>query len=84
MTRLPAALAVAAGALAAPATFAQLQITVDPSARHQTIEGFGAAASVTWEQSVCDLYLDPSFAAQIRDDLGVTAIRIEIPFEFEP
>jgi glucuronoarabinoxylan endo-1,4-beta-xylanase len=58
-------------------------VTIDTSVRRQTIEGFGATATGVWNTSIASLFAQPAFAAQIRDDLGATIIRVEIPPEIE-
>jgi glucuronoarabinoxylan endo-1,4-beta-xylanase len=73
-----AAIAIASGALCAIAPAQSVtQFTVDASERHQTIEGWGAMFDPL-SQQVTQLFAQPSFAARLRDDLGISAARIEI------
>ncbi len=66
------------------AAHAQVQVAVTPSVRHQTIEGFGAAASVTWDAQIRALYLQPSFQDLVRDDLGMTMVRMAVHETIQP
>src|ERR1044071_950056 len=82
--RHAACLSAAAGlALAFTPAHAQLQVGIDTSSRRQTMEGFGIAATDVWYAPVVALFHQPAFAAQLRDDLGVTMIRIELPPEIQ-
>jgi O-glycosyl hydrolase len=79
MNRSAITLAVAAGALGpCLLAHAQTQFTINSAQRHQAVEGWGAMIlplSPTIEQ----LYRQPSFAAMLRDDLGISMVRIEVP-----
>jgi O-glycosyl hydrolase len=84
MDRLCAACLCVGAGLALSSAAGQTQITIIPAERHQTIEGLGVMAGVTWNTGIAALYAQPSFAAQIRDDLGVSMIRLEVPPTLQP
>src|SRR4051812_32855555 len=63
---------------------AQVQVTVDTGVRRQTIEGLGATATGTWNAQVVAIYADPLFADLLRDDLGLSMVRLEISPKIQP
>jgi O-glycosyl hydrolase len=62
---------------------APMRITVDATKRRQTIEGLGATATGTWYPQIKPLYLQQAFADRLRDDLGISIVRLEIPPEIQ-
>lgn len=52
-------------------------ITIDPAQTYQTIEGFGAFAQ-------CSDYGKQAYTDFLHNDLGVTALRMQVPHDFEP
>jgi O-glycosyl hydrolase len=61
----------------------QSKITVDPSAEHQTIQGFGAFGGIKpyWETPP---FYTSAFLDYFLDDLGATIVRTNIFWDLEP
>lgn len=51
-------------------------VTIDPSERHQTMDGFGAFAQ-------CQRFDMPSYVEFLHDDVGFTMFRVQVPYDFE-
>jgi glucuronoarabinoxylan endo-1,4-beta-xylanase len=58
-----------------------VRVTVDPSARHQTLEGFGASVGWYHEQMVGDT--DPNLYQILFPELGLDILRLRNRFERE-
>jgi len=54
-----------------------VSVTINPSERHQTVEGFGAFGQ-------CSRYDQATYTNFLHDDLGVSMVRIQIPHDWEP
>lgn len=60
------------------------RITIDLSAKRQTIQGLGVTATGVWIPEVVALYGQDSFARKIQEDLGASIIRLALPPEIQP